>query len=115
VGFYHVENEKLFLGTFQGNSACTELVIGKGVCGTSAKLGETIIVDDVEEFPGHIACDSNSKSEIVVPVFADEKVWGILDIDSYEKSSFGELDKKHLEKFCNFLSEKLDLKKFILI
>ena len=115
VGFYHAEKDKLFLGTFQGNSACTEIKIGEGVCGTSAKNGETIIVEDVDKFPGHIVCDSKSKSEIVVPIFVNEKIWGVLDIDSYEKKSFGELDKKYLEKFCNFLSEKLDLEKFILI
>ena len=114
VGFYISNGDKLFLGPFQGNSACTEILIGKGVCGTSASTRETIIVDDVDNFPGHIACDSNSKSEIVVPIIVDNNLWGVLDIDSYEKSSFSDLDKINLENFCKLLSNKLELDKFVL-
>ncbi|MCK5456975.1 MAG: GAF domain-containing protein [Melioribacteraceae bacterium] len=114
VGFYISNGDKLFLGPFQGNSACTEIIIGNGVCGTSASARETIIVDDVDSFPGHIACDSNSKSEIVVPIIVDNNLWGVLDIDSYEKSSFSDLDKINLENFCKLLSNKLELDKFVL-
>jgi GAF domain-containing protein len=114
VGFYIEQNGELFLGPFQGNTACTEIKVGSGVCGTASLTCKTIIVDDVEEFTGHIACDSNSKSEIVVPIIVDGKLWGVLDVDSYEKASFTELDKKHLENFCNFLSDKLELNNFIL-
>jgi len=114
VGFYISSGDKLFLGPFQGHSACTEIKIGNGVCGTSASSRETIIVDDVDNFLGHIACDSHSKSEIVVPIIVDNSVWGVLDIDSYKKSSFSNLDKINLENFCKFLSNKLELNKFIL-
>jgi len=114
VGFYISNGDKLFLGPFQGNSACSEIKIGNGVCGTSASSRETIIVDDVDSFPGHIACDSDSKSEIVVPIIVGDVVWGVLDIDSYEKSSFSNLDKINLENFCKFLRNKLELNKFIL-
>jgi len=114
IGFYISNGNKLFLGPFQGNSACTEILIGNGVCGTSASTRKTIIVDDVDNFPGHIACDSNSKSEIVVPIIANNNLWGVLDIDSYEKSSFSNLDKINLENFCKLLSSKLELDKFVL-
>ena len=114
VGFYIASEDKLFLGPFQGHYACTDIKFGKGVCGTSASSRETIIVDDVDLFPGHIACDSNSQSEIVVPIIVDNNVWGVLDIDSYKKSSFSNLDKINLENFCKFLSNKLELNKFIL-
>jgi len=114
VGFYIIKENKLFLGPFQGKPACTEISIGNGVCGTSAATCKTIIVADVDNFHGHIACDSNSKSEIVVPIIANGKLWGVLDVDSYQKSSFSELDKINLEIFCNLLSSKLELDKFIL-
>ena len=114
IGFYIIENNKLLLGPFQGNVACTEILIGKGVCGTSAIKRETIIVEDVNEFPGHIACDSNSKSEIVVPIIINNQIWGVLDIDSYSKNSFTEIDKLFLEKQIDFLITKLDFTKFIL-
>ncbi len=114
VGFYISNGDKLFLGPFQGNSACTEIIIGTGVCGTSASSSETIIVDDVDSFPGHIACDSKSKSEIVVPIIVDNTVWGVLDIDSHKMSSFSNLDKINLENFCKFLTNKLELNKFVL-
>lgn len=114
VGFYLLKDGKLFLGPFQGKTACTTIKIGSGVCGTAARKQETIIVEDVDEFPGHIACDAGSKSEIVVPLIKNEKLIGVLDIDSYKYSSFNEIDKKYLEKVCVLLSEKLDLEKFIL-
>jgi GAF domain-containing protein len=114
VGFYIENNGKLFLGPFQGKTACTEIKLGTGVCGTASLTCETIIVDDVNKFPGHIACDSDSKSEIVIPIIVDGKLWGVLDVDSYKKTAFTELDKNNLEIFCKFLSNKLELNKFIL-
>jgi GAF domain-containing protein len=114
VGFYIVEKDKLFLGPFQGNSACSEILVGKGVCGTSAIKKETIIVQDVSKFPEHIACDSKSQSEIVVPIIINNQIWGVLDIDSYKKNAFSELDKSFLEEQIKFMIQKLDLIKFIL-
>ncbi|RMD50643.1 MAG: GAF domain-containing protein [Ignavibacteria bacterium] len=108
VGFYLLSGEKLYLGPFQGKLACTTIEIGKGVCGTSALRKETVIVDDVDKFPGHIACDAGSRSEIVVPVIYDDKLYGVLDIDSYEYSSFNEIDKRYLEKILSILTEKID-------
>jgi len=107
VGFYLLKDEKLFLGPFQGNVACTVIEIGKGVCGNSAALKETIIVADVDKFPGHIACEGGTRSEIVVPLLNSEKIFGVLDLDSYQYSSFDETDKKYLEKLCNSLTQKL--------
>ena len=115
VGFYIMNDEKLFLGPFQGNTACTEISLGNGVCGTSALSKHTIIVDDVEKFPGHIACDSGSRSEIVVPIIFDENVWGLLDLDSYGLSAFNEIDKFYLEQFCKFLVSRLELDKFAFV
>jgi len=107
VGFYLFDGEKLFLGPFQGKVACTNIDIGKGVCGTSAAKRETIIVPDVDKFPGHIACDSNSKSEIVVPLFQNNRLLGVLDLDSHDYNSFGKTDKEYLEDICKFLSEEI--------
>lgn len=107
VGFYLFDGQKLYLGPFQGKVACTNIEIGNGVCGTSAVRRETIIVPDVEEFPGHIACDSNSKSEIVVPIFQNNRLLGVLDLDSHEYNSFGKTDKEYLEEICKFLSEDI--------
>lgn len=115
VGFYIRKENFLYLGPFQGNTACTIIKIGNGVCGTSAKEKETIIVEDVDKFPGHIACDSGSKSEIVVPVIIDNEVWAVLDLDSYEYSSFNETDKIYLTKLVELLKEKLDLTKLQII
>ncbi len=109
VGFYLVKNNSLFLGPFQGKAACTKIEIGEGVCGTSAEIKETIIVEDVNKFPGHIACDGGSKSEIVIPLFNYNSVIGVLDLDSDHYSAFNELDKFYLEKLINLLSSKLDL------
>lgn len=114
IGFYILKGEKLFLGPFQGKLACTVIKVGSGVCGTSAEQRESIIVDDVDKFPGHIACDASSKSEIVIPLIKDKKLIGVLDVDSYKNSSFSEIDKKYLEKVCELIGEKLDLEKFIL-
>lgn len=107
VGFYLFDGTKLYLGPFQGKVACTEIQIGSGVCGTSAKERKIIIVDDVDNFPGHIACDVESRSEIVVPIFKEDKLFGVLDLDSTTYNSFNETDKKYLEKLVNFLSKEI--------
>jgi GAF domain-containing protein len=107
VGFYLFDGTKLYLGPFQGKVACTEIQIGSGVCGTSAQKRETVIVPDVEKFPGHIACDVESRSEIVVPIFKEEKLFGVLDLDSTDYNSFNETDKKYLEELVNFLSKEI--------
>lgn len=103
TGFYIVKGEQLVLGPFQGPIACTRIPYGKGVCGTSWKRQETIVVPDVEEFPGHIACSSLSRSEIVVPIFSDNKVYAVLDIDSKELATFDNIDKEWLEKIVELL------------
>ena len=108
VGFYLIKNDKLYLGPFQGKVACTVIQLGKGVCGTSAQKKETIIVEDVDKFPGHIACDSGSRSEIVVPLIKDRNLVGVLDLDSYQHSAFNETDKIYLEKICSLLMEKVN-------
>lgn len=100
VGFYRVSGNELILGPFQGPLACTRIKKGKGVCGTSWAQESTIVVPDVEEFPGHIACSSESKSEIVVPVWNGKEVSAVLDIDSEFLSTFDETDKVWLEKIC---------------
>ncbi|MEH7525746.1 GAF domain-containing protein, partial [Bacillus sp. JJ1503] len=92
VGFYLMENGELVLGPFQGLPACVRIPIGKGVCGTSAKLMETVRVEDVHLFPGHIACDAASQSEIVIPLIKNGQLIGVLDIDSPEKNRFDEVD-----------------------
>lgn len=107
TGFYLYDGEKLYLGPFQGKIACTNIYPGKGVCGTSFSEGKTVIVEDVDNFPGHIACDSGSRSEIVVPIIKNKTVIGVLDIDSYEYSNFDEVDKEYLEKFINYLSQEI--------
>lgn len=98
VGFYRVIDEELVLGPFQGPLACTRIRKGKGVCGTAWQRAETVIVPDVDEFPGHIACSSLTKSEIVVPVFKDGKIIAVLDIDSERTANFDDVDKEFLEK-----------------
>ena len=105
TGFYRVNNEELVLGPFQGPVACMHIPYGKGVCGTAWQRAETIIVPDVEQFPGHIACSSESKSEIVVPVFGnDGKVMAVLDIDSERLATFDDIDRKYLEDICKLLA-----------
>lgn len=107
VGFYLFDGEKLYLGPFQGKVACTSIDLGKGVCGTSAFIRQSIVVPDVNKFPGHIFCDSDSKSEIVIPLIKDGQLLGVLDIDSHNFNSFSETDKEYLEKICNFLSNEI--------
>lgn len=103
TGFYIVKDEHLVLGPFQGPIACTRIPYGKGVCGTAWQRQETIVVPDVEEFPGHIACSSLSRSEIVVPIFRDASVYAVLDIDSKELATFDDIDKEWLEKTVKLL------------
>ncbi len=107
VGFYLYDGKKLYLGPFQGKVACTSIEIGKGVCGTSAAKRETLIVPDVNKFPGHIFCDSNSRSEIVIPLVQKDKLLGVLDLDSHEFNSFGNIDKEYLEEICKFLCDEI--------
>ncbi|WP_304129702.1 GAF domain-containing protein [Ignavibacterium album] len=107
VGFYLYDGEVLYLGPFQGKIACTTIKIGKGVCGTAAEKRETIIVPDVNKFPGHIFCDPDSKSEIVIPMFKNNKLIGVLDVDSDVFNSFDETDKKYLEEIVRFLTEEI--------
>lgn len=103
VGFYLIEDGELVLGPFQGLPACVRIAVGRGVCGSAAKDRETYLVDDVHAFPGHIACDAASQSEIVVPIIKDGELIGVLDIDSPEKSRFDETDKIKLEAFVSAL------------
>ena len=109
TGFYIVRGNELVLGPFQGPSACTRIPYGKGVCGTCMKEERTIIVPDVEEFPGHIACSSLSKSEIVVPLYCKSQLIGVLDIDSTEKDTFNEVDAYWLEHICMILGDSSEL------
>ena len=104
VGFYLVKNEELVLGPFQGPVACTRIKKGKGVCGKAWESAKTIIVEDVEKFPGHISCNSLSKSEIVLPVFdAEGNVAMVLDVDSQEIADFDEVDKAFLEEILKYI------------
>lgn len=104
VGFYRVEGDQLLLGPFQGPVACTRIRKGKGVCGTAWVEGKSLIVPDVDLFPGHIACSSRSRSEIVVPLFQAGQVTAVLDIDSDQVSSFDETDAHYLEQIVTLLS-----------
>jgi len=106
VGFYIVKNDELVLGPFQGPVACTRIKKGRGVCGSSWEKAETLIVPDVEKFPGHIACSSLSKSEIVIPVFKNNIVVAVLDVDSADLSQFDETDKKYLEEIVKLVDFK---------
>ncbi|MBY0542070.1 MAG: GAF domain-containing protein [Sphingobacteriaceae bacterium] len=104
VGFYLVKNDELVLGPFQGPVACTRIQIGKGVCGASWERKEIIIVPNVDEFPGHIACASASKSEIVLPFYKGNEIIGVLDVDSEHLAHFDEVDGKYLNKIINLLN-----------
>lgn len=104
IGFYLVKNEELVLGPFQGPVACTRIRKGRGVCGTSWEKAKTLIVPDVEKFPGHIACSSASKSEIVVPLIKNGEVWGVLDADSEFLEHYDETDKQYLEQIVQLIS-----------
>ena len=103
TGFYRVIGDELVLGPFQGPLACTRIAYGRGVCGTAWKERRTIVVPDVEQFPGHIACSAASRSEIVVPVFQDSKVIAVLDIDSDQLATFNETDVEYLERMVTLL------------
>ena len=108
VGFYLEREGELRLGPFQGPLACMHIALGRGVCGTSFARQQSIVVDDVEQFPGHIACSSLSRSEIVVPLFgASGSPVGVLDIDSTELSTFDEVDRINLESVCKMISQTL--------
>ncbi len=106
-GFYLLRGDQLILGPFQGLPACTKIPLGKGVCGTSAENREVILVEDVEKFPGHIACDSASRSEIVLPIIQGGRLIGVLDIDSTSVGRFTEEDKYYLQKAVDILEETL--------
>lgn len=103
VGFYLVKENELVVGPFQGPIACTRIAKGRGVCGQSWEKEITLLVDDVNLFPGHIACSSLSQSEIVIPIFKNGIVIGVLDVDSTEKSSFDAIDQQYLEELVTFL------------
>lgn len=106
VGFYLVKNDELVLGPFQGPIACTRIAFGKGVCGAAWKQKVSIIVGDVDAFPGHIACSSLSKSEIVIPIVQGEKVVGVLDVDSDQLCDFGQADKIYLKKIVELVGNR---------
>ena len=110
VGFYLVSDEEkyLHLGPFQGSPACYKIPFGRGVCGSAWQQRQTLVVPDVEEFPGHIACSSLSRSEIVVPVYNNvSEIVGVLDIDSTELATFDDTDKQYLEQLCTLLTEAI--------
>ena len=108
AGFYLLEGEELLvLGPFQGKPACIEIPLGKGVCGNAALLRKTLVVDNVHEFPGHIACDGASNSEIVIPLIHGDSLFGVLDIDSPSLSRFSDCDRRGLEEFSSIISEML--------
>lgn len=104
VGFYLVKGDELVLGPFQGPVACTRIKKGRGVCGTAWAKAETLVVDDVEKFPGHIACSSLSRSEIVVPLFRGNEVAGVLDVDSESLAAYGDVDKLYLQKIVALIN-----------
>lgn len=107
AGFYILEGETLVLGPFQGKPACIEIPVGKGVCGTAVQQGAAQLVEDVHAFPGHIACDSASRSEIVIPIRREGKIWGVLDIDSPHPARFTREDQAGLEQFAAVLETAL--------
>ena len=103
AGVYRFENGELILGPFQGMPACVHIQMGKGVCGTAAQTEKTQIVPNVHEFQGHIACDSASNSEIVVPIFKDDQLWGVFDFDSTKLDNFDDMDKKYLTRIAKMV------------
>ena len=107
VGFYLIENEELILGPFQGHPACVHIAIGKGVCGTAVAEDKTQLVEDVHAFPGHIACDANSKSEIVIPIHVNDEIIGVLDIDAPITDRFTNEDKEGLEVIVKVIEKQL--------
>jgi L-methionine (R)-S-oxide reductase len=110
-GFYLLRGGELVLGPFQGKPACVRIPLGKGVCGTAALQRQTLVVPDVEKFPGHIACDAASRSEIVVPIVQDGELRGVLDVDAPEPNRFDEADRKGLESFVAVLVPRIDWRK----
>ena len=104
TGFYRVQGDELVLGPFQGPVACTRIARGRGVCGTAWQEGRTVVVPDVEQFPGHIACSSESRSEIVVPIRKDGRIVAVLDIDSREPDTFDDLDRHYLEAIAELIA-----------
>lgn len=111
AGFYIMRNDELVLGPFQGLPACNRIKPGSGVCGTAASARKTQVIPNVHEFPGHIACDSASNSEIVVPIIKNDTVYGVLDLDSPEFNRFTELEAKYLERFVEKLNMYIDWEK----
>lgn len=107
IGFYLIEDNELILGPFQGHPACVHIAIGKGVCGTAVAQDKTQLVENVNAFPGHIACDANSKSEIVVPIHKDNNVIGVLDIDAPITNRFNNEDKQGLEAIVKIIEQQL--------
>ncbi len=107
AGFYLLEGDRLVLGPFQGKPACIEIPIGRGVCGTAAELRRTLVVPDVHKFPGHIACDGASNSEIVIPLISGGRILGVLDIDSPVFDRFSDTDRAGLEKFAEIISKRI--------
>lgn len=109
VGFYVLRGNELILGPFQGKPACVKIALGRGVCGAAAQTGQTQVVQNVHQFPGHIACDSASNSELVVPIFKNGVVWGVLDVDSPMLARFTENDKTLFEQAVQIFVEKTNL------
>jgi GAF domain-containing protein len=107
VGFYLFNGTALYLGPFQGKVACVDITLDRGVCGLAARSKKTVVVTDVHQFPGHIACDEGSNSEIVVPIVKNNQLIGVLDIDSYSLSRFDAVDQTYLEKFVEVIAESL--------
>ena len=107
VGFYLRSGNDLVLGPFQGKPACVRIAWGKGVCGTAAARAETVVVPDVEQFPGHIACDPDSRSEIVLPLIQNNKLLGVLDVDSPQLDSFDDIDRTYLEEIVGILGQTI--------
>ena len=105
LGFYLLKRGELVVGPFQGKPACVRIALGKGVCGTSGRDRKTLVVPDVNKFPGHIFCDPDSKSEIVVPLICDGEMLDVLDVDSSSLNAFDEVDKQHLERIANIISQ----------
>lgn len=112
AGFYLWRDEQLILGPFMGKPACVRIPLGKGVCGTAAEKRETVVVPDVHSFPGHIACDAASRSEIVVPIVVGDRLIGVLDIDAPVPERFDEEDRVHLEQFVAILNKHIDWSQF---
>ncbi len=108
VGFYLMKDGELVLGSFQGKPGCVRIPAGKGVCGTAVLKKQTIVVPDVNQFPGHIACDPDSQSEIVVPLFVNEKIFGVLDVDSAVLNNFDHIDQQYLEELVSLVVKKFD-------